>query len=148
MELDSIIINATARTRVNLAVPHLLSACGFSRQVRQMEEAHLGEPFGGFWEEIFAHATASILLTVAALESYINEVFSSYDSNFPGFSPEVLGKLWDVYELKPILDKYELALCLRNAGALDRGLPPVQDVALLIRLRNALTHFKPEWFNA
>jgi len=30
---------------------------------------------------------------------------------------------------------------------LDRGKAPYQDVKILIDLRNALTHFKPEWEN-
>jgi hypothetical protein len=57
-------------------------------------------------------------------------------------------KLWESYERKPVLDKYDLALLLRQVYTLDRGMTPTLDVALLIQLRNALTHFKPEWFDA
>jgi hypothetical protein len=145
--LEPVTIQATGRTRVNLSVPHLLSACLFSKQVRELEEENLGRELGAFWEHILAHATASVLLTVAALESYVNELFASHDINFPGLRTNILVKLWDAYELKPIIDKFDLALLLREAGSLNRGVPPTQDVALLIRLRNALTHFKPEWFD-
>ena len=147
LTLEPVTIQATGRTRVNLSVPHLLSACLFSRQVRELEEENRGRELGAFWEPILAHATANVLLTVAALESYVNELFSDHDTNFPGFRTDILVKLWASYELKCIIDKFDLALLLREAGSLDRGISPTQDVALLIRLRNALTHFKPEWFD-
>ena len=140
-------VRATLRTRTNLSVLHLLSACLFSKQVQDLEEENRGRALDAFWEHILAHATASVLLTVATLESYVNELFASHDTIFPGLRTDILVKLWDAYELKPILDKFDLALFLREAGSLNRGVTPTQDVALLIRLRNALTHFKPEWLD-
>ncbi len=106
-----------------------------------------GREFGPFWEDVLAHASASVLLTVAALESYVNELFADHETNFPGVRTEILIKLWDAYETKPLLDKVDLALLLRKAESMERGVLPSQDVSLLIRLRNALTHFKPEWFD-
>lgn len=139
-------IHGTARTRMNMSLPHLLSACFFSRAVCDLEGANLGKRFGSFWQEILAHATASIFLTVASLESYANELFADRDKNFPNIPSEILLKLWELYDQKPILEKFDLALLLRTAGSVDRGCSPAQDVYLLIRLRNALVHFKPEWF--
>jgi hypothetical protein len=137
----------TLRTRTNLAVPHFISACLFSKQVMALERENQGKEFGAFWEDILANASASVLLTVAALESYANELFADHETNFPGIRTDVLIKLWESYELKPVLDKYDLALLLRQTSLLNRGNAPTQDVNLLIRLRNALTHFKPEWFD-
>lgn len=135
------------RTRTNLSIPHLFSACSFSRRVRELEEQNSGQKFGSFWEDILANATATVLLTVAALESYVNEIFADHEANFQGVRTEVLVKLWDVYETKPLLDKVDLVLLLREKGSIDRSRSPAQDVGLLIKLRNALTHFKPEWFD-
>jgi hypothetical protein len=140
-------MHATVRTRTNLSVPHFFSACIFSKHVQALERGNHGKEFGAFWEDILAHASASVLLTVAALESYVNELFADHETNFPGIRTDVLVKLWESHELKSILDKYDLALLLCQAGSLDRGISPTQDVTLLIRLRNALIHFKPEWFN-
>lgn len=138
LTLEPVTIQATGRTRVNLSVPHLLSACLFSRQVREREEENRGRELGAFWEPILAHATANVLLTVAALESYLNELFSDHDTNFPGFRTDILVKLWASYELKPIIDKFDLALLLREAGSLDRGISPTHSAgshahAVLVR---------------
>jgi len=140
-------LHATVRTRTNLSVPHLFSSCLFSRQVRELEDRNAGKEFGGFWEDIFAHATASVLLTVAALESYVNELFADRDANFPSLRTDILVKLWNAYETKRLLDKADLALLIREVGPLDRGTSPTQDIDLLVGLRNALIHFKPEWFD-
>ncbi|MFU6384524.1 hypothetical protein ACM78Z_26690 [Pseudomonas aeruginosa] len=145
--LEPLLGRSTARSRTNLSIPHLLSACLFSRQVLELERLNAGLELGSFWDDIIAHASASMLLTVAALESYVNELFADHEANFQGVRTEVLVKLWDVYETKPFLDKVDLALLLRDAGPIDRSRSPAQDVGLLIRLRNALTHFKPEWFD-
>jgi hypothetical protein len=56
-------------------------------------------------------------------------------------------KLWELYELKPPLEKLEFALLLKQGQPFDRGARPYQDVAALIKLRNGLVHFKPEWFD-
>ena len=41
------------------------------------------------------------------------------------------------------LDKYQMALLLAGKPKLDEGVVLVQDVKLLVDLRNALMHFKP-----
>ena len=138
----------TVRTRTNLSIPHLLSACLFSRSLSQLEAAHHGEALGPFWEEILAHATASVLLSVASLESYVNELFADLGRHFPSIPNAILQKIWETHERKPILEKFDLALLLRNAPLVDRGSRPGQDVVLLIGLRNAVVHFKPEWFDS
>jgi hypothetical protein len=44
-----------------------------------------------------------------------------------------------------VLTKYETALLLKGAPEFDRGKEPYQDVNLVIKLRNALVHYKPMW---
>jgi hypothetical protein len=73
----------TARLRADLSVLHLLSAADFSRKVGALETLHDGEAFGGFWEEIFALATATIFAATAGLEAYANELFVDHGQNFP-----------------------------------------------------------------
>jgi hypothetical protein len=138
---------ATASTRVNLALLHLLSAADCSRRVREIEEAHAGESFGPFWENIFAQATASVLISVAGLEAYANELFIDHDKVFPELKVEVMAKLWELYERKPVLEKFDFALVVRRGSRLDRGGPVFQAADALIKLRNGLVHFKPEWFD-
>jgi hypothetical protein len=129
------IMSATVKTRTNYAVPHLLSAATFSRRLGEIETRHSGQDFGPFWDEILAHATATVFLAVAGLESYANELFIDMNQNFPGVRQE----------LKSTLDKFDLALLLRQASTRVAGVESFQSVDALVRLRNALMHFKPEW---
>jgi hypothetical protein len=130
---------------MNYAVPHLVSAAMFSRCVGEIEAEHAGQALSSFWDEILAHATATVFLVVAGLESYANELFIDMNENFPGVRQELLEKLWSDYERKPIFEKFDLALLLREASTRVAGVEPFQSVDALVRLRNALMHFKPEW---
>lgn len=136
------ILSATAKTRMNYAVPHLLSAAMFSRRVGEIEAKHSGKAFGPFWDEILAHATATVFLTVAGLEAYANELFFDKDRNFPMVRADTL---WSAYEKKDVFEKFDLALLLRRSSKLVAGTKTLQSVKALVRLRNALIHFKPEW---
>jgi hypothetical protein len=140
-------MTATVTVRVNLAVQHMLAAARFSREVGNLECEHKSQPFGEFWESILHVATACVLTAVASLEAYANELFSDRVKIFPGYSQELLHNLWETYEQKPILAKFEFALLLLNKPQLDRGAPPYQNIKVLVDLRNALIHFKPEWEN-
>ena len=138
-------INVAVRS--NLSVTHILSAAMFSRAVGAIETANADKAFGDFWEDMQANATATILTSVAALESYANELFVDHAEVFPELRFDIMAKLWELYEQKPILEKYDFALLLRQGDAFVRGASPHQDIAALIKLRNALVHYKPEWSN-
>ncbi len=144
----SMTMHATADTRVNFAVPHLISAAALCRRVGDLEVENQGREFGEFWHDILANATGVLFSAVAALESYANELFVDHKEIFPELRLEVMAKLWELYEQKPILEKFEFALLLKQKQAFDRGASPYQDVSVIIRLRNGLMHFKPEWFSA
>jgi hypothetical protein len=141
----SVEVRATGRTRTNLSVLHLLSAATHSRRVSALQQEHAGKEFGEFWEEILANSSAGVFASVAALEAYANELFVDYRTVFPDLPEQVMAKLWELYEQKPILEKFQFALLLKRAEQFDAGLPLFQNAAALIKLRNGLTHFKPEW---
>lgn len=138
---------ATATVRTNLSIQHLLGAARFSRQVAEIEAANAGRPFGGFFEEILWFASACVLSSVAGLEAYANELFVDRSEHFPELSANIADKLWELFEQKPLLEKFDMALLLKQRPLLNRGVAPTQDVVALIALRNGLTHFKPEWDN-
>ena len=135
----------TGRVRMNFAVPHFISAAKFSRSVAEIEKANEGQPFGVFYEDILAYASGCLLTCVAGLESYINELFVERHTVFKALSSDLTDQLWEIIEEKPILEKFDLALGLRGKPRLNRGAEPYQSAYLVVRLRNALTHFKPEW---
>ncbi len=136
---------ATVSVRTNFAVQHMLAAARFSRRVAAVEGEHVGELFGDFWGEILHDATGCVLTAVASVEAYANELFFDRATAFPGYSSELLDKLWETFEQKPTLEKFGFALILRGKPPLDMGTRLQQDVAAVIELRNSLTHFKPEW---
>jgi hypothetical protein len=57
----------------------------------------------------------------------------------------LLDNLWKTYERKATLEKFEFALLLSDKPSIDKGSTPYQDVKIIVDLRNALFHFKPEW---
>lgn len=140
-------VQAQARSRLNFSIHHLLAAAHFSRHVAEIEHAHNGEPFGAFFEEIIWFSSACVLSCSAGLEAYSNELFVDRAEHFPDLRPEVADKLWELFEQKPTLEKFDMALLLKQKPLLDRGSHRIQDVAALVALRNGVTHFKPEWEN-
>jgi hypothetical protein len=147
LELAPVRVQGTGDVRVNMGVPHLLSAAALCRRVGEVETANSGKEFGEFWHDIFANATGAVFASIASLESYANELFIDHKTVFPELRVEVMAKLWELFEQKPTLEKFEFALLIKNAPAFDRGASPYQEIAAIIRLRNGLIHFKPEWFS-
>jgi len=133
------------RLLTNLSISHMVAAAHFARATGEGERSHAGRQFGDFWDEIQANATACVLLSVTAVEAYANELFLNRLEVFPEMRPAVMDNIWEQYERKPIREKFEFALLLRDGEAFDRGAPASQNFDILVRLRNALTHFKPEW---
>lgn len=132
-------------TRTHLSVLHLLSAATHSRAVYSLEQENNGKGWGDHWETVFAFASGAVFTSVAALEAYANELFVDCHKVFPEFPAPAMEKLWESYEQKSILDKFQFALLLKRAQSFDPGAALYGNVFALIRLRNGLTHFKPEW---
>ena|SRR5439155_6633148 len=114
-------VEAEAALRTNFSILHLLAAAHFSRHVAEIEHAHNGEPFGAFFEEIIWFSSACILSCSAGLEAYANELFVDRSEHFPNLRPEVADKLWELFEQKPTLEKFDMALLLKQKPLLDRA---------------------------
>lgn len=135
-----------ARTRMNLALHHLLAACRFAARIRELEREHAGQPFGAFWEEILHNALGVAVLTAASLESYANEMYFEGSILGQALTPEAASEVADLVDREPVLRKYAVALAVRAGKRLDYGATAVQNADALIKLRNAVVHFRPEWF--
>ena len=123
----------------------MLAAARFSRRVAELEESNRSQEFGSFWEEILHNSIASIMCCSSSLEAYANELFFDRGTVFPKFSTPLLDNLWETYERKTTLEKFEFALLLSEKPSIDKGSTPYRDVQIVVELRNALVHFKPEW---
>lgn len=98
------------------------------------------------------YVVGAVVLAVMGLEACINEVYlDACDKNMQTLTglderdTALLAEWWEEVEPRPLLLKYQHALLLVGRGAFLRGENPYQDADSLVRLRNALTHYKPEW---
>jgi hypothetical protein len=126
-----------------LAEAHLPAAVRFSLKVGELERTYAGTEDDRF--EIQDCAAACIFADVAALEAYANELFFQPQTTFPHHPIAEIRDRWKCIQRSPIIDKFQCALSLWQRPRLDEGKYPTQDVALVIKLRNALVHFIPEW---
>jgi hypothetical protein len=98
----------------------------------------------------------AVFLAVAFLEAAVNEFFKDVTEKQTSNSAlvsegtrRVLGILWNFTEgcnrsSFAILDKYEHILKCCSKEAFNRKEQPYQDADLVLQLRNALTHYKPD----
>jgi hypothetical protein len=109
------------------------------------------------------YVVGAVALAVMGLEACINEIYldavdestqklpdavDESTQKLPGVDERekaLLALWWPQVEMQPILLKYQHALLLLGKPALPKGESPYQDADSLVRLRNALTHYKPEW---
>jgi hypothetical protein len=133
------------RQKSAFAIQHLMAAARFARMCGKVELENADKPLGNFYNEEIALVSATVLLSVASLESNINEFLSEPQNLFPQLNPEGCSVLVRLFEKENIIDKYQKVLVIHGIEPFEPGADPYQNVDVLIKLRNALVHFKPEW---
>ncbi len=90
--------------------------------------------------------------SAAFLEASINELYLEQIDRNPhalaGLGAQqiaILGALWETIEQGKVLEKYQIALRVCCAEPFDKGAEPFQQTFSLIKMRNALIHYRPEW---
>lgn len=134
------------KTRTSLAPHHLFAAARLVKRIDEVEQEYKGEPFGPFYDEILHNALGVAMMTVASLESYANELYFEGSAIVPALNRAFALEFQEIADREPVLRKFSLILAIRSAKRLDRSCPEVQSVDALIKLRNAIVHFRPEWF--
>lgn len=140
--------SASIKTCTNLARHHLLAAKRFADRIREIEKEHASEPVGLFWDEVLHNALGVVTLAVASLEGYANELYFESSSAFAagiGLNRSATALIAELAEKERVLLKFELVLAIRTGKQLPHGDPIVQNISALIKLRNAVLHFRPEW---
>ena len=103
-----------------------------------------------------AYVVGAVVSATMAMETCINEIYldaCNKDrqklSRLDEHEMALLAEWWPHLERHvKILLKYQHALLVVGKPALPKGENPYQDADNLVHLRNALTHYKPEWDNA
>ncbi len=148
--------SVSIRMRSYLSIQHIQSAAFFTRCAFKIEKEYNGT----FSEELFmqhrAYITSTIMLSVSFLEGTINELFSDIAGNheasstkFDTLTSNLIANMWKLEVPRTshfnVLQKYQIALALAQKDQFDRGQQSYQDVNSMIKLRNNLVHFEPEW---
>lgn len=120
-----------------------------------IERNHDGE--GKIDIEHRAYVLSAVLHAAAFVEAMVNELFQDaaddYGVDGDGYiaplgprARELMREWWIASGggFDRVLDKIQLLLVFAGAQKFDRGARPLQDMALVLSLRNALLHFKPE----
>jgi hypothetical protein len=136
--------------------------CGthLSDQAGAIEAKHQGP--SRFDVEHRSYVLSSIIAAASFLEAMINELYQdahdSHNVSGDGYVAPLtedvrqkMGELWrrtDFGVRLRTLDKYQLLLSLGERSPLDEGKQPYQDGNLVVQLRNAVLHFRPEYLSA
>lgn len=142
--------SVTARVKHSFSRQHMFDAEIFGAEARRIENAGAS----GGQDELNRHrayVTAAILSAVAFLESSVNEFYHEAESRDHTALPlsehvlALLTELWSEIEESGVLQKHQVALLVAEAERFDPGASPFQETEALVKLRNALVHYKPEW---
>jgi hypothetical protein len=91
----------------------------------------------------------SIVFVVVSLEAFLNESAGvAHDVKENQSEPEIVASFAQLMEdakWSSLETKFNLAKWLLTGKRADRGRPPYQDLSLLVRIRNALIHFDPNY---
>jgi uncharacterized protein YerC len=135
----------TLNFRPGFGLAHLRTASKLSELCGEVEVKNEGAKFGPFFDDINDYSSACVMSCVASLEAYINEIFIDREKHFKIHDINLMDDLWDILEKKSIIDKFQFALLLKNKEKFKTSSKVMDHVKTLIKLRNSLVHFKPEW---
>ena len=129
------------------------SSALFSRQAKALEDENSPAATEMIHMQHRSYTIGAVMSAATFLEAAINELFQkAIDKDPYVFLPEFDARLreamaasWDDVEEFSILGKYQIALSLTGKQAFPKGESPYQEADDLVRLRNALVHYKPEW---
>ncbi len=143
----------SAQTRVNLAVSHLRAAVSHSQECELLERDHEWPATQDILNRHFACASGAIIAAACALEASVNEFHQDAidgTTNALGRAAtarQQIVELRDTVDRAPLLRKFTWILSLADAPPLRAGEEPMQSAASVIELRDALVHYKPEWYH-
>jgi hypothetical protein len=145
---------ALVAARAYFSWQHLSAAALCARSAKSIETSKAGTK--AYFPEHRSYVIGSVLFSVAALEAAINELFAdASEANLGKLRPvdenviKRMGEMWLLGVPRTarytVAEKYAIALALDGKPPFHKGTEPWQSVAKLLKLRNALIHYEPEW---
>ena len=146
-------------TRTYLANTHIHAAAMFAVQARDVEALEENARPKDWFTRHRGLVVASITSSVAFLEGTANSIFADaadrHLDNLSGVAGDVVDRLARLWRMGiprtarySVIEKVNVALALAGKEPIGIGEPPGQDAHFLIKLRNALVHYEPEWVAA
>jgi hypothetical protein len=156
-------LTAFMKSRANFTLYHLLAAKNASFIATEIENKYKSESPSQKERDIYlSQVSTAIICSVAALESNINEYLVDHEKHLSGtsvnFDKKVIKKYPRLNKGLPslsqyllrstcIIFKYDIVWFIAKKDLLPEN-KLKRDIRYLTRLRNALTHFTPEWDDA
>ena len=144
-------MTATVDTRYGFTGQFLRSSAIFVRRCSEIERLH-GENADELTQfEYRGLMTAAIMQSTAAVEAESAELTIHGPGHHLGSdgmdkkARDFLAPLADFIDEQETMERYRLILHLLGKPPLDPGKQPSQHMALLIKARNEITHYKSKW---
>ena len=137
-------------SRDRLSRHHIISAHHFAEAAEEIEAQGGDVPQEDKWR-YRAYVTASVISAVAYLSASINELYLEVRKLSQSGEPHVRRELdllieaWPRISKVQVLQRYQLALAVADADQYNPARMPYLDADNLIRLRDALLSYDPEW---
>lgn len=139
------------KLKTGLSIYLASAAALFARNTLKIEKEYTSTPSDKLMMEHRSYCIGAVTMSATFLEAGINELYLEAIDRNPNTFPkhqrlaELMDHVWETIEGHPILTKYQTSLTLGEKSPFPKGEDPYQAVDSLIRLRNALVHYKPEW---
>lgn len=146
----------SVKIRTYFSLQHLLSVALSIKQIHNLDKKLKARYDEMNFLTYRSLCISAIFSAVSFLEAAINELFMDAYNNCTGIvrdlSSDITNELSQMWELGiprtasyNIIQKYQIALALAKKEKINIGIKPAQDINSLIKLRNALVHYEPEW---
>lgn len=149
-----------ARIKRAFSAHHLRCACYCTKHCKRVEGQHIDgrtpEENSSLLFEDIAYASGAILSSVAFLEASANELFchirdgSDHCKSIDAIARDIMLDKWPDRKKKKrnqagLVGKFNIIAQAVTSENLPEDDISVRDVRAIVALRNALTHFQPEW---
>lgn len=142
---------ASAQVRYTFTLQFIESAASFVRKAGAIEDGYVGGISDQQWADHRGFVSTAIMQCAAALETEAHEICTYGPGSHLGSghtdeeAKKFLNPLADVVDAQETLSRYRLILHVLKKQGLEPGHDPYQSAALVVRLRNEITHYKSHW---
>lgn len=144
-------LRAELDARYSFTAQYLCASAIFARRCLDIERANPDNPDGPTQTEHRGLVTASIMQCAAAVEAESAELTMHGPGSHLGSgrmdtkARAFLAPLAQFIDEQDALTRYKVILHVLNKPPLAEGEQPWQDMAILVKLRNELIHYKSKW---